>query len=119
MIGLKEVNYHIETVPDECKVSSEMKFHHLPVPYLQRGIERWVHLGIPPGDFLKAVICNDLRMAVMYADDTNRECLVGTTLWFYNNVPSLSWGNLKNAIAWQENRLDALKMAIEIEEKKQ
>ena len=116
MRGLKRVDYQVNIVPEECKASNEMTFENLPALHMRPGIERWVHLGIPPGDFMQAIICNDLRMAVHYADDTNRELLLEWVVWFHNNVPAPCWGSIENAKAWQEHRQDALKAAIKAQE---
>ena len=38
-----------------------------PVP-LQESLQAYAEVGTPPGDFLRAVLCNDLRMAFGLAD---------------------------------------------------
>ena len=116
MKTFKSVDYQVNFIPDECKVGNEITFERLPAQYMQSGIERWVHLGIPPGDFMQAIICNDLRMAVHYADDTNRLLLLEWVIWFHNNVPAPCWGSMQKAEAWQEYRQDALKVAIKAQE---
>ena len=56
------------------------------------GIIRYYERGIPPGDFLCAVINNDLREACGRADDVNKNRLFNYMMWFYNNAPMGSWG---------------------------
>jgi len=61
-------------------------------PRMQGGIIRYYENGIPPGDFLTAVINNDLKEALGRADDENKHILFEYVLWFYNNAPMGSWG---------------------------
>lgn len=60
--------------------------------YMHGGIIRFYEEGIPPGDFLQAVINNDLREACARADDTNVRLLFNYVKWFYNHAPSGTWG---------------------------
>ena len=60
--------------------------------YMHGGIIRYYENYIKPGDFLTAVINNDLRDACAHADDLNKHCLYNYFLWFYNEAPSGSWG---------------------------
>jgi hypothetical protein len=66
------------------------------------GIERWIQHGIPPGDFLMAVIENDLKGAVACADDENLPNLPAYVSYFYNKAPSPCWGSPEKAAAWIE-----------------
>ena len=64
------------------------------------GIPEHMHAGIilyyedyiEPGDFLTAVINNDLKEACSRADETNKNCLFNYMMWFYNEAPAGSWG---------------------------
>ena len=60
--------------------------------YMHGGIIRFYENGIPPGDFLTAVIDNDLQEAAVRADSTNIERLKNYVMWFYNYAPSGTWG---------------------------
>lgn len=60
--------------------------------YMQDGIIAYYEEGRPPGDFLCAVINNDLRDAVGRADNTNLHLLHNYIMWFYNHAPSGTWG---------------------------
>ena len=110
---LKDCHVHIPIVPDECRIVCEMEMDKLPTHHMQIHVERWVHLGYPPGDFLTAVITNDLKMAVTYADDMNRLLLSEIVRWCYNNIPASCWGSMKNAKQWQQLRQEALVRAVE------
>ena len=56
------------------------------------GIRRYYENGINPGDFLTAVINNDLREACGRADNENAIILHKYVMWFYNQAPMGSWG---------------------------
>ena len=60
--------------------------------YMRGGIVRYYENGLPPGDFLSAVIDNDLKEAIGRADGTNRNLLWNYIRWFYNWAPSGTWG---------------------------
>lgn len=60
--------------------------------YMRGGIIRYYENGIPPGDFLTAVIDNDLSEACGRADETNQRCLFAYMSWFYNYAQHGTWG---------------------------
>lgn len=64
------------------------------------GIKHYVLHGQKPGDFLQAVISNDLKMAVSYADDENLRNISAYVRFFYNEMPSNCWGNPKIMADW-------------------
>ena len=66
-------------------------------PHMHSGIIMYVEEGVPPGDFLSAVINNDLREACGRADDHNIRRLHTFVMWFYNQAPNGCWG-YKNAV---------------------
>lgn len=67
-------------------------------------VRRYFENGIQPGDFLSAVLANDLRGAVEYADDVNRDRLADYIMFFYNYCPAGSWGSLENFKGWMNKR---------------
>jgi hypothetical protein len=69
--------------------------------YMLGAIERWIDHGIPPGDFLMAVLCNNLKEAVACADDTNVNLLPAYVSFFYNDAPSQCWGSPEKVLAWK------------------
>jgi hypothetical protein len=68
--------------------------------YMHGGILRWYEHGIPPGDFLTAVIDNDLSEAIGRADDTNRYLLWNYMNWFSSYAPSGTWGFTTATAKW-------------------
>lgn len=69
-------------------------------------IQRYLENGIPPGDFLTAVICNDLTEACSRADDENRHLLFEYVKFFYCYAPTGSWGSKDNFEAWMKHCAD-------------
>lgn len=72
---------------------------HIPI-YMVGAIERYINQGIPPGDFLTAIICNDLKESVARADDENMANLPAYVAWFYNEAPVLAWGSRERMQTW-------------------
>lgn len=66
----------------------------------RRAMENYVLHGVAPGKFLTAVISNDLRNAVGYADETNLPLLKIYVQWFYNLAPMYSHGTLASLDNW-------------------
>ncbi len=66
------------------------------------GVKRYLENGIPPGDFLQAVISNDLKEAINRADDQNINLLPNYVRFFYNDVPMGCWGSPDNYANWIE-----------------
>jgi len=73
-----------------------------PIPrYMHGGIVRWIEHGLAPGDFLTAILSNDLRGACERADDTNRHFLFEYVFWLYNHAPAACWGSPERFRAWR------------------
>lgn len=69
-------------------------------PNLRPGITRWIEEGFVPGDFLQAVIKNDLRDAFGRADETSRAALFDIVSWFHCHAPSPCWGGAESMRDW-------------------
>lgn len=79
------------------------KFQHWYIPdRMMGGIKRYIAEGIPPGDFLTAIICNDLKEAVGRADEENVANLPAFVSFFYNHAPSTCWGSTERMRAWMD-----------------
>jgi hypothetical protein len=63
-------------------------------------IDEYVNDKMPPGDFLYAVLTNNLAEAVFKADDTNLFCLKDIVLYVYNHIPSVCWGTPEKVEEW-------------------
>jgi len=63
-------------------------------------IERYVQRGIHTGDFLQAVISNNLREAIGRADHGNLWALKQIVQVFHNYCPGECWGSFNAYKAW-------------------
>lgn len=80
---------------------------------MQEGLKRYVIDRLRPGDFITAVVQNDLRNAVGHADDENLPLIPLYVRWFYNRAPSRCHGSPKAFVEWLE-KLDALRHETEM-----
>ena len=80
---------------------------HIP-DRMMGGLQRWIELGVPPGNFLSAVLTNDLAKACGRADDENIENLPAYIVYLYNEAPSQCWGSVEKVQAWKETKNDPL-----------
>lgn len=91
--------------PLEAGGMVDFKGEYEQVPeHMRVALRAYVLEGRRPGDFLTAVICNDLRNAVGRADDENLPLLKIYVQWFYNVAPSSCWGSSYNMLKWCESR---------------
>jgi hypothetical protein len=67
---------------------------------MMSGIKRYIMEGILPGDFLQAVIRNDLKVSFMHADDENIENMFAYAAFFYNEAPVIAWGSKEDMKSW-------------------
>jgi hypothetical protein len=67
---------------------------------MQDALQRYVLDRIKPGDFLTAVLSNDLRNAVIRADSENLPLLSLYVSWLYNVAPAPCWGSPDAVRAW-------------------
>jgi len=72
--------------------ASRIDYSRLP-EHMQGAARRYIERGITPGDFLTAVICNDLVGAIQRADDVNTAAMRDWVMFFYNDAPSGCWGS--------------------------
>lgn len=84
---------------------SKFRFNGQAIPErMQGGITRYIEQHIKPGNFLMAVLCNDLKEACERADDENIKLLPVYVAYFYNEAPSACWGSPEKVQAWLEER---------------
>lgn len=67
---------------------------------LKASIDRYVEKRQPVGDFLRAVLSNDLREAVIRADETNLRELKQIVGYCYWEIPGNCWGSPKAYKEW-------------------
>ena len=73
--------------------------------HMREGAKLYIERGIKPGSFMEAVICNNLTLACMYADDINRYRLFDIVNFFYNEAPSACWGSKEKMEKWIEHKI--------------
>lgn len=64
----------------------------------------WVEHGRDPGDFLRAVLANDLIGAVTMADDLNLPLVAAIAVFCRGRLPHDAWGSSEKVQAWAERR---------------
>ncbi len=73
----------------------------VPVWFIPK-IVQWITGQVEPGDFLQAVLYNNLGAAVGVADEVTLECLSGIIKFMHNEAPAACWGTPEKAQAWLE-----------------
>lgn len=71
---------------------------------MQEGLKRYVIDRLRPGNFITAVVRNDLRDAVRCADDENLPLIPLYVRWFYNVAPARCHGSHEACAAWLDNK---------------
>jgi len=88
-------------LPPDLKIGLRWEKEYAQIPVLMRdAIKRYVFEHIKPGGFLRAVLTNDLRNAVAYADDVNLPLLPVYVKWFHNFAPCGCWGSQARMDRW-------------------
>jgi len=77
----------------------ERKYYGIP-EYMRGALDRYIDQGIPGGDFLNAVLENDLMKALGRADDANVNALPDYGMFLYNQAPSTSYGSPERVKDW-------------------
>lgn len=67
-------------------------------------INRYVNQHIPTGDFLYAVLTNNLKESFAQADDENGRDLKEIVNYCYWEIPSECWGSPEKVRVWLEGR---------------
>jgi hypothetical protein len=88
------------TTEDEERYLSKIALNCGVPDYMCGALVRYVFHGINPGDFLTAIICNDLFEALSCADETNINKLRAYGIFFYNHVPSACFGSAEKMEQW-------------------
>lgn len=60
---------------------------------IKRALDRYVVSGVPTGDFLRAVLANDLMLAVQRADPVNYQHLFAICAYVWERLPEECHGN--------------------------
>lgn len=68
--------------------------------HMRDAVRRYVEDGIEPGGFLKAVLCNDLKGAVIRADNINKKNIVNWVHFVIWELPGLCQGSEEKYKNW-------------------
>jgi hypothetical protein len=79
--------------------------YNIPAPTMA-SLLRYVNKGYMPGDFLTAVLTNDLFGAVGRADVDNIVALPEIVKFVYNEVPGNAWGSRETVREYSQHRFD-------------
>lgn len=69
-------------------------------PHTLESLKLYLEHGVDPGDFLTAVLENNLKEAFGRADENNIEALFHLVAYLYNEVPMNAWGSRENMNNW-------------------
>lgn len=70
--------------------------------YIIEGLMDYIVGGVPPGDFLRAVLENRLFESFGRADRENREHLYHICVFLCSYAPQMCWGSPSKVEAWLE-----------------
>ena len=101
MLGLLEIFVLIGLFKGGLKM---YKFRTYYIPErMMDGLERWRDYGIYPGDFLIAVLENNLTETILRADDENLANIPAYVSYTYNELPMASHGSKEKMKAWHKS----------------
>jgi len=87
------------------KSNKRYNFRNFYIPErMMNGMQLYIEEHYPTGDFLRSVLCNDLRSAIDRADDENIANLPAYIGFLYNQAPSDCWGSKEKYEAWIKNK---------------
>ncbi len=76
---------------------------HRRVPsHIVDGFVLWVTHGLKPGQFVTAVLENNLANSFLRADPTNRRAMLEIVTFVYEDLPLTCWGSKEKMKAWAE-----------------
>jgi hypothetical protein len=68
--------------------------------HMMAALRRYIDEKCPVGNFLTAVLSNNLSEAVARADEENLKNLPAFVGYLYNEAPSLCWGSPERVKEW-------------------
>lgn len=80
-----------------------LKYDILP-EHMRHGMKLYIEKGIPGGDFMTAVLENNLVEAFQRADNTNLDHMTEWARFLYWEMPSEAWGSPEKVQAWIDHR---------------
>lgn len=92
--------------PLQRSIHDEAALHGIP-PMILEGLKRYIDQRVPTGDFLYAVLTNNLREAVFRADLHSELSLSKIVRWLHWEAPSQCWGSVEKVGAWLKDHQEA------------
>lgn len=89
-------------LPGEDRWTGEPEWELVPA-HLREGLRRYVEAYVPTGDFLKAVLSNNLTQAVAMADENSFRGLPDLLRFLWHHAPASSWGSAQNVAKWLQD----------------
>ena len=78
---------------------TDLTYSRLPERY-RGGMKRYIEEHILPGNFLQAMLENDLYRMIVHVDPDMVCELRHIYLWIYNEAPGICWGSPEKVMAW-------------------
>jgi hypothetical protein len=91
----------------------EINYTILP-EHMREEMQGYMEHGIPTGDFLYAILCNDFVRALGHADSINTARIVDYAKFLYSEAPQICWGSEERVNAWIKHHTDARRVAREV-----
>lgn len=82
--------------------------------HMQGAVRRYLNDGIMLGDFLAAVLENNLVQSFARADEINRAAMFEWASWLYNECPDIARGSPERVREWCMRRVRAKEQAGEV-----
>lgn len=99
-------------IPPDMSEKLEANLHRIPA-HMRKGLANYVRFGQPPGNFLLAILTNNLREACARADEENRGALFQYVYVLTNYAPAGCWGDVESVKAWIEQGRELRQRSLE------
>ena len=70
--------------------------------HMREPMQNYIERGYPVGEFLRALLSNNLRRTFETADDVNQGRILDFLRYLYLYCPANCWGSPENVSAWQQ-----------------
>ncbi len=85
-------------------MSDELIDYSVLPKHLQNALREYIERGHIPGDFLTAVLSNNLMGAFSLADEISKPALGDILQFLWNAAPSACWGSKEFMTRWSSHR---------------